>query len=750
MAAALLLLAGVACARDPNVQKKNYMDSGNKYFEEEKYREAAIQYANAVQIDSGYVEAHYRLSETYIRLNDVQRAYAELQRTVELDPNHTKAQLDLGNLLLAGRQFEEAQKRADTLLEKDPKNADAHSLAANLAAAQRKPEEALEHIQAAIELDPKRWQFYQTLALIQSNTKKYAEAEASMKKAIELAPAKTAGPRMTLASLYQQQERWAEAEAALRQAMDAEPENIAARVAYARFLMLRNRKADAEEVMRKAKNDFREKPEGYMLLAEFYVATREMEKALQELASLRQEYPKDRRVAQNYASLLLLNNRLDEAGKVIDSLLAANAKDTDALILKGDLQNRRQDPEAAATLESALKLAPDSAAAHYQLGLARMLEGKLDGAESEIRSALKLQPNALDAKRALAMLVMRKGDFAELQRLGNEIVELRPEGPEGYLIRAAALFAKKDFAGTEKDVKKAIEVAPGSPAGYLRLGSLRLAQNRTAEANSAFEQALERDAGSAEALEGIMRIHLQNRQPQKALARIDSQMQKEPNNSNFHYLKGVALTASEDFPGAEQSLEKAVSLDKNNVNAVLMLGQLQVRMGNVDRAIANYEKRVAAEPNDVRFLFLIASLEEGRGNSAKAEQLYQKILALQPNYAPAANNLAYLMLTESKNLDVALSLAQVARQGMPDLPHSADTLGWAYYNKALYGLAVDLLEEAVRKAPQNATYHYHLGMAYQKKNEPGRARMHLEKTLQLDPKYAKAGEIRELLRSLKG
>jgi tetratricopeptide (TPR) repeat protein len=108
------------------------------------------------------------------------------------------------------------------------------------------------------------------------------------------------------------------------------------------------------------------------------------------------------------------------------------------------------------------------------------------------------------------------------------------------------------------------------------------------------------------------------------------------------------------------------------------------------------------------------------------------------------------MIKDGKNADVALSLAQIARQGMPDVPNSADTLGWAYYNKQIYGLAVDLLEQAVSKAPQNATYQYHLGMAYQKSKDAGKARSHLQKALEIDPKYSQANEIRQVLREIGG
>jgi Flp pilus assembly protein TadD len=75
---------------------------------------------------------------------------------------------------------------------------------------------------------------------------------------------------------------------------------------------------------------------------------------------------------------------------------------------------------------------------------------------------------------------------------------------------------------------------------------------------------------------------------------------------------------------------------------------------------------------------------------------YKKALQVDPANGVAANNLAYLMVENGQNVDVALSLAQTARSKMPDTPQTGGTLGWIYYHKGNYSGARDLLEEAVK------------------------------------------------------
>jgi len=65
-----------------------------------------------------------------------------------------------------------------------------------------------------------------------------------------------------------------------------------------------------------------------------------------------------------------------------------------------------------------------------------------------------------------------------------------------------------------------------------------------------------------------------------------------------------------------------------------------------------------------------------------------------------------------------------------------------------------MFQEAIKlaaknKEPENATYHYHLGLAYAKAERPVLARQHLERALQIDPKYRAAEDVRKQLAQLK-
>jgi Tfp pilus assembly protein PilF len=70
---------------------------------------------------------------------------------------------------------------------------------------------------------------------------------------------------------------------------------------------------------------------------------------------------------------------------------------------------------------------------------------------------------------------------------------------------------------------------------------------------------------------------------------------------------------------------------------------------------------------------------------------------------------------------------------LPDSPNTADTLGLAYYYKGTYSFARDLLEDALKTNPNDASLQYHLGMVYAKLSDRSNAVAHFKKAVALAP-----------------
>jgi tetratricopeptide (TPR) repeat protein len=765
----LLLAIGtsllVSCSRDPNVRKQRYLESGMRFFDKGKYNEAAIQFRNATQVDPSFGKAHYQLAQTYLKLQQDSRAFQELNLAIDKLDNEAdkdRARLDLANLLIAHGDHAQAKEPLDAAEPRQQGNPSFYMTRANYDAGMKNMPRAMEDMQKAISLDPNRSDLYLNLAVLQlaaippgddsSNRKQFDEAEANFKKAAAIDP-KSTNAQLALGSFYQYRGRLAEADQQFRHAIEVDPKNPEPRKALVRLLVLEGKNGDAEEFARKTRQELSDDPNAYSMLGDYYFTLAgDVEKATNEYESLYKDHPKDPQVRKNYIQLLILRNRLDDATKLDDAILKNNPQDAEALVFRGQIKLREGKPnEAVSSLQDAVSHDPDNAAGHYNLGIAYDQIGDQSRAESEWREAVRSDPKMIEASRALAGVAMRKADWSGLNQLAATIIQAQPMLADGYALQAVAAINMKERDRAEQSVQKAIAVAPRNPLGYLQLGALRLMENKYAEAEKAYETVLELEPQSSDGLNGLMRVYLAQKDPDKAVAAARAKIAKSPNNSGFYDLLGTALFENKkDYRGAETALHKAIDLDKNNTDAILKLGQVLNAQGSPEQALALYQQGVKDHPREAPLYLLLGEMYEARRDWSNAKATYQKILELQPDNPVASNNFAYVMLQEGGNVDLALAMAQTARRGMPDSPNTADTLGWAYYKKGAYASAIGLLQEAVDKSPNDPSFQYHLGLAYQQAGRTASAKEHLQKVLKIDPNFPNADEVKKTLSELRG
>ena len=147
---------------------------------------------------------------------------------------------------------------------------------------------------------------------------------------------------------------------------------------------------------------------------------------------------------------------------------------------------------------------------------------------------------------------------------------------------------------------------------------------------------------------------------------------------------------------------------------------------------------------------MIGMLYDRKQQPKKANEYYQRVLDINKTHILAANNLAYNYSQYGGNVDVALGIAQKAREANPDNPSLADTLGWIYYKKGSYLNAIALLKESNEKFNNgNSEVLYHLGMAYYKSGDRSSAAETLSKALASDKAFVGREEAKKILDEVK-
>ena len=335
----IILLATVfsGCSRDPNVRKQKYLHSGQSYVEKGKYREAGIEFVNALKIDPNYADAHYELAQVFLKTQQPARAYQELVRAVELQPSNYQARIDMAGLLVSGGQLQLAQEQNEWLLQNRPQDSRVHVIAANLLSAQGDVPGATAEMQKAITLAPGDGDLYMRLALLQLKGGQANAAEVSFSKAVELNP-KSLEAWLLMGTYHQASHQYDRAEQEFRHAMEVAPKDPEPRAALVRLYLIQGKKTDAEEFLKQVKHDFPDNSAGYRMLGDFYFTTGDLDKAIAEYSTLNEEHPNDLQVKKNYVQILIAKKRYDEARKLNEEILKASPKDNDALLYRGQLE----------------------------------------------------------------------------------------------------------------------------------------------------------------------------------------------------------------------------------------------------------------------------------------------------------------------------------------------------------------------------------------------------------------------------
>jgi len=143
--------------------------------------------------------------------------------------------------------------------------------------------------------------------------------------------------------------------------------------------------------------------------------------------------------------------------------------------------------------------------------------------------------------------------------------------------------------------------------------------------------------------------------------------------------------------------------------------------------------------------YYLASLMEKAGQYLEARKLVQVIIDKDPNNAHALNFLGYSYLEKNEKLDVAFEYISKAVKLRPEDGYIRDSLAWYFYSTGKYKEALAEAKKAVELVKSDAIITKHLGMIYQRLNNPEKAKEYLTQSLQQTQAQHEKEDVLKLL-----
>jgi tetratricopeptide (TPR) repeat protein len=727
--------------QSPQAREAGYLAKGKKELQKKRYDVAIIHFKNAMAAQPKDAEPYYQLGLAYLASNDAASAASNFRKASELNPKHAGAQLKLSELMALSRSQDmviEAQKRTLDVLTLAPDDAEALNLLAFTELRLGKPESAEAHLEQVLRKSPGNLKSSVALAQTRLARHDMAGAEMALKQAVAQAP-KSAEPVMYLGGFYLAAGKTADAEQQFRHALEIDPKHGPALIALGAMQVRAGQSEQAEQTYRQlaALPEKNYKP----LHALFLFQSGKRDLAVAELEKLAREDPEDRDARTRLVSAYMSVNRVLDAEKVLSAVLKKNPRDTDALLQRSRIYLAdAKYAEAEADLNQVLQFRKD-AQAHYLLSKVHQVRGQAALRPQDLGEALQVDPKFAAARIELAqILIATRGADSALKLLDEAPEEQRRTGAV-ILQRNWALLALGRKEEARKGIDQALAIGRTSEA-LLEDSVLKLDQKNFSGARASAEEALKADPGNTRALGALVETYAAQKQIPAGVQKAREYAARQPASAAMQQFLGQLLSQNGDRGGARKAFEAAKAGSPALAAPELSLAELDVAEGKRDEARKRLSAVVASHPNEAAGRLLLAQLEMEDGKPAAAIEDYRKALALDGKNAGAMNNLAYL-LAESNQEDEALKYAQEAKQMAPDSPVVDDTLGWTYYRKGMYPMAVTYLESAVSK-DGTARRKYHLAMAYLKTGDSKRGRQLLDAATKMDPKLPEADAARQL------
>lgn len=711
----ILVLAVAACSKTPAERLAIHKAKGKAYLEEGKIDEAILELQNALSIARDDPEALAGLGDALLQRGDVSRAHGALLRASELAPDNPLPHLQLGNLYLLANSLDEAKYRAERVLEIAPDRADARVLLGKAFLREGRTGEALAHFEEAVRREPDNPEPRMVKATALVTMGRLEDARRTLEEILT----REAPPLFALLLLAQVADLQGDAETADR--------------TFDR--LLRSRAKDAEV---------------WLAYGNFWLAKGDLEKAAKAYEQASERDRKGTAGLERIGEVALARGDVRTAEQAVAAILKRNSQSDAAKVLRSRLLiGEGKFGEASSDLRPVVTAQPNHPTAHYFLGLAEYRLGNLQQARAALQKAVEVAPEFLPAATLLALVHVDRREYEAALEVTRQGAARRTATAELAVVRAAALMGLGRIPEARTLLEQVVEVAPGYARAYEELGRCHLLLGDADKALEAFAAALERDSRNTRPLVYSVNALVLRKRWDAAVSLVNQHARAHGDQASFRMLVAEVLRAKGDREGVRREAERAIALDPQMAEPYLLLAQLHPWPQGVRAAVADLDRALEKDRRSVTAWMLKGVLHGMLGETEEAGRAYRRVLDLQPNFAPALNDLAWLLATEEGRVDEALGLASRAVEINPGSAAFNDTLGWIYVQKGVFLKALSHLEPAARQLPENPQVHYHLGKAYAGLQQKDKAIASLKRALELSDRFPGSEDARKTVEELK-
>ena len=512
---------------------------GNCYDHTGDFISAKNAYKTVIELRPEYIEAYKSLCITLMKLNEAEEAIKYAFQASTLDPEDYIFDFIVGTAYMKIKEFDKSIEPLKRALEKAPDNIGTLNSLGTAYMASGKSDEALKYYHKALDLDPENPMAYYNLGSIYQIQQNHEEACKYLKKAVEL---------------------------------DESDEGF--KVALAMSEVKSGQYKEASELYKSLLVSHPEKDNYKYNLVTCYEAMGDIQTAISMLEKMVYVNQKFLLPAQKLASLYIKTNQLSKAKEIYDNILLKNKPTAETLHQYAVLSSSLCDTETAERiLKKVIKMNPQIAKAHKDLGIIFLNKRLFKYAEDEFKTALQLAPNDFEIIFEYGNFLYSVSKNTEAERYYQEALDLQPNNVLVLTFMALNKLILNQLDLAKDYIMKAVKINPHHEYIQFCAGRILFARKEYDEAKHYLIHAVEQNP-DIETQNTLALTYYELGEYESAINIFNNLLAKKPDNISLLMSLAKCYEGLKDNDKALEYLDKVVTIFPEDEEAHEMIRKL--------------------------------------------------------------------------------------------------------------------------------------------------------------------------------
>lgn len=496
-------------------------------------------YIKVIELRSGYAEAYKSLCVVLMKMNEPENAikYAVIANAIE--PDDYIFHFVIGTAYMKLKEFQKSIEPFKRALDKEPDNIGTLNSLGTAYMAVGNSEDAIKCYKRALELKPNSPMAYYNIG-----------------------------------SAYQIQQNHEEACIYLEKACELDDEDEVFKTALAMSKTKLGYYEEASKIYKSLLLQHPEKENYKYNLVTCFEAMGDLQTAIKMLEGMVYVNQKFILPAQKLASLYIKTNQLNKAKEIYDNILLKGKVSAETFHQYAILSSSLCDTDTAERmLKKVIKMNPDIAKAHKDLGIIYLNKRLFDYAEDEFKIAMQLQPNDFEIIFEYANFLYSISKNTEAERYYQEALDISPDNVLALTFMALNKLILNQLDEAKAYIEHALKVNPHHEYIQFCAGRIFYARKEYDEAKHYLIHAVEQNP-DIETQNTLALTYYELEEYQSAINIFENLLAKKPENISVLMSLAKCYAGLKDNDKALEYLDKLVTIFPEDEEAHEMIRKL--------------------------------------------------------------------------------------------------------------------------------------------------------------------------------